>query len=309
MKKLLFVLVTLLYSVGINAQEYDYVDRSTAKIFIVITQNGGEFVGTITKNDSKEIIVQTKELGPVAIPKYQVKKIEELTEKNVSRSGGYVANQVFATRYLGTTNALSIAKGESYVKYSLVGPDINFGVADNVTIGVMTTWLAAPVLVTGKYAHQINETTHIAGGLMVGNLGWASLTGDLGFNLMLVPFGAFTKGTRRKNVNLALGYGQVWADGGSAGALLGSIGCMAHMGKSSSFVFDSLFGTITYAGSPTTGFTSPSGLGMILTPGFRFQKREDAAFQFGFSFFAGSDGGQFGASPLPLPRFAWFRKF
>ncbi len=306
MKNLLFI-IALLISFCTQAQTFEYADTNSGKKVLIITQNGGEFIGKIIKQDAKEVLIYTKKLGEVSIPKYQIKEIKEIENDDINVKGDYKGNQVFATRYLGTTNALSVGKGENYVKYSLIGPDVNFGVTDNLTIGVMTSWIALPIVVTAKYSHQINENTHVAGGLMVGNLGWASLVEDVGFNLALVPFGAITKGTRRNNINFALGYGKVWIDGIGAGAVVGSVGGMSKIGRTTSFVFDSMIlGLASVSGTSIQGgLTTTPGFGLILTPGLRFQSKEDAAFQFGFSLGA-SDGG---VSPIPLPRFAWFRKF
>jgi hypothetical protein len=271
----------------------------TSAQFVISSFNGGVFVGTIIKNDDKEVTIETRDLGKITIPKFQIKEIKQLDGSNFTASGDYQPNQVFATRYFGTTNALSIKKGESYVKYTLIGPDIQFGVADNVTVGIITSWIAVPLIVTIKSVHELTEESSFGYGVLIGNMGWPSLINDLGFNLGVLPFATYTKGNRRRNINFALGYGQVWAVNNSGGAVIGSIGGIVQIGKKASFVFDSIV-----FGSTLADF------GFLLTPGLRFQKKDDAAFQFGFSFVASRTGiNPLQIIPVPIPRFAWFRKF
>jgi hypothetical protein len=41
---------------------------------------------------------------------------------------------------------------------SLWGPDFEFGIAENFSVGVMTTWLAYPLVGTAKYSIPLAKT-------------------------------------------------------------------------------------------------------------------------------------------------------
>jgi len=84
----------------------------------------------------------TENLGKVAIPKHEIKKIREVRQGEI-RDGIFVGEEMFATRYFLTTNGLPIKKGDNYIQWNLLGPDFQFGLADNFGIGVMTKLNAA----------------------------------------------------------------------------------------------------------------------------------------------------------------------
>jgi len=69
-----FIIVTLLalmFLLGNNAiAQIDTTKITTNKIFIIITYDGGEFIGKIIFQDAKEVIIETIDRGQVSIPKY-----------------------------------------------------------------------------------------------------------------------------------------------------------------------------------------------------------------------------------------------
>lgn len=290
--------VTLLFiffacSSTLVAQTEDYVDSTytDSTLYIVSTYNGGQFIGYITKHDSRELTLHTSDRGEVTIPKYEIESIKKLTSKDFNRAGSYVPDQIFATRYFLTTNALPIEKGESYALYNLWGPEFQFGVADNFSVGVMTSWIAFPIVFTAKYSIELNEKNSIG----IGFLGAHSLwyTGQINFGAAL-PFGSYTYGTRKTNISLSAGYAYVYAEGESGNAPILSVAGMAYLNKNVTFVFDSFI------------FPSVAGSNLSLfIPGLRFQKKDKTAFQFGFM--VASSQGIF--APIPIPFVSWFRKF
>ena len=65
-------------------------------------------------------------------------RLQSIREIDASRD--YSGGELFATRYFFTTNGLALKKGERYALFNWWGPEIHSNVADNVTLGVMTTW-------------------------------------------------------------------------------------------------------------------------------------------------------------------------
>jgi len=280
-------------STGVSAQIEDSTQLSGESIYIITTHDGLEFIGTIKYQDSKEVIVVTKKLGEVSIPKYQIREIKKATDKDFSGDGTYVPEEIFATRYFLTTNGLGLKKSESYVVWNLYGPDIQFGVADNFSVGLMTSWFGMPIIGTAKYSFNVTENVNIAAGLLAGTGSWA--IPDFG---LMMPFGALTFGDRRHNLNFAAGYGTVWFDQDNASTGMFSIGGLSRISKKVSFVFDSFI-------IPERAGVENSGTLALLIPGFRIQNHMDRAFQFGFAGFLFEGE----AIPLAIPMVQWFRRF
>jgi len=270
--------------------QVDTTNSSTSEVYVITTYDGGEFVGRIISQDAKEVLMETTDRGQVSIPKYQIKKMTALKAGEMSASGAYVPEEVFATRYFISTNGLPIEKGESYALWNIFGPEFHFGVSENLSVGIMTSWFAIPIIGTVKYTIELGEKTNLGIGTLLGTGSWA--VPDFGLAL---PFAALTYGGRRSNISVSGGYGAIWTNGNSNGSALFSIAGMSKVGKKVSLVFDSFIVSSQNNGS---GWA-------ILVPGIRLQHRSDKAFQFGFGAFV-IDGELI---PAPIPMLQWFKKF
>jgi hypothetical protein len=292
------VLISLITADKAQAQVSNSIDSN--KVYVIIKNDGSEFIGKIISSDMREVIMETQKLGAIAIPKHEIKEMKLLKSGDIGISGGFVPNEPFATRYFITTNGLPIAKGESYITYGLLGPDIQYGLADNLGVGVITSWLGSPIILTSKYSFEIDKNVNGAVGLLVGTGGWSSSFG------MAIPYGSITLGNRKSNITGSLGYGTIWGNQNNAGGrAIVSIAAMHKLSKSISLVFDSFILPPTKT-IIEPGYQTPYKNNFALfLPGFRFQTSETGAFQFGFAGY--NVFGYTGA--LPLPYVQWFRKF
>lgn len=301
----------------------------------IIKQNGASFTGTIVSQDAREILIETETIGLVYIPRHEVDEIILITDKDKATTGG-----LFATRYFLTTNGFNISKGDNYVQWSLFGPDFQFGVADNFTMGVMTSWVGMPIIATTKYSVQLNEKLYGGAGFLGGTGSWAFPK----YGLML-PYAFLTAGDRINNINFSFGYGALFTDTKTVytlstvateystnsftsedkveyqGRPLFSLAGMFRINDKFSFVFDSfimtagkdrtvqdieqrwdrLDGKETYYIVYRVEKSSPL---IVLSPGLRFQANEKSSFQFGFT------GIHFEGEfvPVPIPMVQWFRR-
>ena len=331
MKKIIsisIVILSLLLNIPLNAQtENDTVPNR----YRVTQQDGIEIIGKIITQDAREVLMETDNLGQVIIPKYVIESIEPVGEDEIVESGG-----LFATRYFLTTNAFSIKKGENYVQWNLFGPDFQFGVADNFTLGIMTSWVGTPIVGTAKYSFKLNEGFYAGVGALVGTGSWAAL--EYGG---LVPFAFLSAGNRVNNINFSAGYGMIYSPNEPSlipsmdaystnriiytnrtdGYFLFSLAGMFRINDKFSFVFDSFilpnsrqrertqvdydYNETTQMGSYSLSTRRESGSSLVvLVPGIRFQANRKSSFQFGFT------GINFDGDfvPAPIPLIQWFRK-
>lgn len=304
----------------------------------VVKQNGVAFTGRILSQDARELLIETEDLGLVYIPKHEIREIIEIKAGEMAITGG-----LFSTRYFLTTNGFSIKKGDNYVQWNLFGPDFQFGVADNLSLGIMTSWVGMPIIGTAKYSFRINKD-------FCGGVGFLGGTGSWAFPEfgLLLPFGFVTLGNRVNNLNFSAGYGALFqersetiytivnvpAEGSTnsytsetntysmgEGRPLLSLAGMFRLNNKFSFVFDTF---IMLAGKERTEtslnqtYNEATGLVtwyltsqkikpdpfMVLSPGLRFQATENSSFQFGFT--GVHVEGEF--LPVPIPMVQWFRK-
>ncbi len=322
-----FVMVVSAFSfpVGVGGQEVAKDDKEQQVKHLVIKNDNSRFTGVIIYEDAREVIIVTEHLGEVAIPKHEIREIREISAIDY-RDGVFVGEELFATRYFLTTNGLPVNKGESYIQWNLFGPDFQFGINDNFGIGIMTSWIAIPVVGTIKRSWQLGENTHMAAGGLLGTGSWSRP--DIG---LVLPYAAITSGNRSRNINLSLGYGGLWYTEEDynwvtdrtvkrryrEGRFLFSVAALAKINQNFSFVFDSFFMLRGPYRTETDYVWSHSlqnyvqvntekrapGLA-VFSPGLRWQTRPESAFQFGFA--GVRYKGEF--APMPIPVVQWFRK-
>jgi hypothetical protein len=292
------VLISFIAADKAQAQVSNSIDSN--KVYVIIKNDGSEFIGKIISSDMREVVMETQKLGAIAIPKHEIKIMKLLQNGDLGTAGSFVPNEPFATRYFITTNGLPIAKGESYITYNLFGPDIQYGLADNLGVGVITSWIGSPIIFTTKYSFEIDKNVNGAVGLLAGTGGWASSFG------LAIPYGSITLGNRKSNITGSLGYGTIWGnENNGGGRTIVSIAAMHKISKSISLVFDSFILPTTKTYIDPFDNKEYKNYFALLLPGFRFQTSETGAFQFGFAGMS-FEGETFA---VPFPYIQWFRKF
>lgn len=172
--------------------------------YLVVKNDGNEYVGLILSDDGREVLIQTTTLGKVYIPKSDIKSIRPLDLVEDVKKGEFNSAGVFTTRYQFTTNCFPIKKGENYAMVNLYGPEVHFAVHKDFSIGVMSTWIGSPLALALKYTRgTANPKINYGAGALIGTSGY--LNSGRGFGGLY--WGMITYGDRRSNVTLSLGYG------------------------------------------------------------------------------------------------------
>ena len=284
------LVLTLLLS-AFSIVSFSQADPNTGKdtlTYRIIRTDGGELIGKILSQDEREVYVLTSDNRKIYIPQHLIKQLIVLKSKDFKENGDFVGEDKFATRYFLSTNGLPIKKGEHYLTWNLFGPEFQFAVGENFGVGIMTSWLGAPIIASVKKSWQINENTQLAAGALIGTASWIAP----GINGAL-PFGAISFGDRTRNLSLSAGYGAIFNDGDVEGRGMTSIAGMIKVSTKISLIFDSF---ILLPSDKSSGFA-------LLIPGLRWHKSEGKAFQFGFTQII-AEGQLF---PVPIPTVQWFR--
>jgi hypothetical protein len=173
-------------------------------IYLVVTADGTEYVGIFLSQDSNAVWLQTHSLGKIQILIVDIKSIEPYDAKSDPQMETFNRGAVFNTRHQLTTSSFPIKKGENYAMCNLYGPEVHFAVHKDFSVGVMTTWIASPLVLALKYTRgTANPKINYGFGTLLGNsVFYNEAKGYGGLHL-----GMITYGTRQNNLTLSLGYG------------------------------------------------------------------------------------------------------
>lgn len=201
MKTLKFLLFfNLLFFASIAFSQNKETDTTS---YIIVKNDGVEYVAKILSDDGREILLLTDKLGKIYIPKHEIRSISKVDYTTDFSKDEYRGRGVFTTRYQFTTNSFPIKKGENYSMINLFGPEVHFSVSNRFSIGVMATWIASPFIIAMKYSIPTkNEKLNFGFGTLLGSSGYLLQSKGYGG----LHWGMMTYGDRNNNVTLSLGY-------------------------------------------------------------------------------------------------------
>ncbi|MFN5652523.1 MAG: hypothetical protein ACK465_02765 [Flavobacteriia bacterium] len=209
MKNFFFYLATFIsvtfWCTALNAQTPNTASPSsdTTK-YLIIKNDGNEYVGLILSDDGREVLIETKSLGKIYIPKSDIKSMRPIDYAEDVAKGEFSSAGVFTTRYQFTTNCFPIKKGENYAMVNLYGPEVHFAVHKDFSVGVMSTWIGSPIALALKFTRGTsNPKINYGVGTLLGTSGY--LNQGRGFGGL--HWGMITYGDRRNNATLSVGYG------------------------------------------------------------------------------------------------------
>lgn len=271
---------------------YAQTEYDTSKYYLVTKNDGTQYQGKIIKSDDRELLLKTATIGNIYIPKHEIKSIKVISAGEISSSGTYIGEDEFATRHFLTTNGHALGKSKSYAQINLWGPEVEFGVSDKLSVGIMTSWLAVPIVGTVKYSIELDQKVHLGVGALVGTGSWVNAS-----SFGALPFGALTFGDRKNNITFSGGMLALGSGGDVSTQVLMSAAALSRISKKVTFVFDSFI--VPGSNNSSIGTTA------ILTPGLRFSGTPEKSFQFGFGAIMIDNI----FVPLPIPVLSWLRAF
>ena len=288
MKKLkLFLTLSALVFVTSNAMAQADSTAKDTSTYIVLTNDGGEFIGKIISDDGRELQLNTINKGLVIIPKYAIKSITKANADNL-RGGEYFFENPHASRYFYTPTGYGMKKGTGYVQ-TIWGLyyQLQYGITDNFSFGVSTTIVGSPIMFTPKYSHEINPKLHLAVGAQFGFETYSAIAGDPA--LLGIGYASLTTGSKEDNMTFGLGYAQASFDGESGGGAAVSVAGVTRLAKKIS-----LMGEFWYL--PTEGT-------LFGGPGLRIMRKTDNILDVGF-WVVGFQG-DFIPLPIPFVSYTW----
>ena len=249
---------------------------------LVEKADDGRYVGILLSVNEREVLLDSTAVGSVVIPRSLVRSITAAAVPTKEQRRDKERDLPFSSRYFITTNGFPIGEDGAYILFTTFGPDFQFAPTDNLSVGILTTYIGSPILGSIKATARFSDNLNGAAGALIGWNGWIPE-----FIFFALPYGSLTFGSRASNLTLSAGYGYVSYDGDGGGRALFSVAGQTHAWSKVSLMFDSI---VLSAGSNT----SMLFFGM---PGLRVATGRSSAFQVAFPF-AYADG-EFTMVPIP----------
>ena len=217
-----------------------------AEKVVVTKHDGAQYVGIILKDDGREILIETESIGKLYLPKHMIKSIKAVSdskmeedeedkslnqteEKNTQTKSDSVEvtdappvkvdpseqeeefkySNYISTKYLYFDNAMPLRRGESFIKFTLVGFEGQLRITDRWSAGLISSYAGAPAILKTKYSIPLAEQAYLSFSGWYGSMAFGSP-----FNRSIrdgggIGIAAFTWGDRKKNFTVQGGYGYV----------------------------------------------------------------------------------------------------
>ncbi|MFL5753181.1 MAG: hypothetical protein ACJ76F_07235 [Bacteroidia bacterium] len=208
MKKILFILVVLicLASGNLKAQDRQKADTTGKTLFkkhkpyIIVLNDGTEYVGEILEDDGREMLINVKKKGKIFIPKYVIKSIELVTPENY-KNDEYLYTNAFPRYYMLGSNALPFKKREiSANLYYFLSGSVHYNVNENVSLGLTSTWWGSPIALSAKTSFMLSEKNYVGVDVNAGTIIYSAPGSFIG-----KISAKYTHGDENKNFTLGAG--------------------------------------------------------------------------------------------------------
>ncbi|WP_258105482.1 hypothetical protein [Marinoscillum sp. MHG1-6] len=222
-----------LYS-QIDPHQYDF---DTVGYYLIELVNEDKILGKVLSYDETHVVLQTSALLRVEVPLDRIKEVEKVKSESI-KSGRYWFDNPNPTRYLLSTSAIPLKKGEGYFQNALLFVNsINIGVSNHFAIGGATE-LASPmngqrplfVALTPKVGLETTENVYLGAGLL--HMSFSDWEGN--WTPFGVAYGVTTLGNLDNNFSLGMGWGYD-EDGFQSGTTV-TVSGMLRIARKASFI-------------------------------------------------------------------------
>ncbi len=173
-------------------------------IYTFKMNDNSELYGKIVKEDPRETTILLTDGRTVIIPSYLITS-KTVANNSTKINGSYTFKNPHPSRYFYSPSALPMEKNELYIQsvYFLTA-QVQFGITENFSAGITTSFLLSPVAITAKYSMKIDDKNHFAIGGLAGSFSWIDNETYLGLG-----FASYTYGTTESNLTVAAGAAQI----------------------------------------------------------------------------------------------------
>ncbi len=298
MKKLILLLFFFVFITSTKAQT-DTTNTIKNKIEIIVTNDGGKFMGIVLTENEREIKIKDLSKGIIIIPKYAIKYRQLATEENTG-NGEPIRPNFFAHEYNIMPSSFNVKKNEDRVS-TLYYFWVNYehGITNNFSLGISGTFFLTPFYLNAKYSWKINEKNRFMASLKLGSgLSFINNASQLnnGYSSIIGTASSihFTHGTPENNNTIGLAYGTNFDSSLRAATI--SISGIKRIAIKASFVYDINY---FYLFSPL-GYNLSTASVVLFSPGIRLYNAKENAWTIAISI-ASSNTSNNNLYIIPIP--------
>lgn len=208
--------------------------------FAIELQDGSRFIGSIIEQTNGQMKLQTV-VGLVTIDMASIKTMTRV-EPSSRGNGLYEEYVLQSNKYLLTSNAYGLRKGESYYQNAWIfANQFSYGFTDHfsLTAGLIPLFLfpdgPTPIWASPKFSFPVvDNKVHVGAGAL-----FAGVLGEFGGEGGTILFGQTTFGSRDKNVTFGLGVPLV--NGGEVESAAISVAASFKTGSKGYFITENYF--------------------------------------------------------------------
>lgn len=203
------------------------------------TNDGSIYIGMVQKSDGEVVVLETKNIGVITIPRAEIVLMTKGDSEVVYRNKKLESSSFSHSRYFFSPNSYNMKKGEGYYHNFMVFMNqASYGINDYISIGAGLVPLflfegsSSPFWITPKVSIPIVENKF--------NLGAGALLGTIigeGAGVAGIAYGLATYGSRERNINLGVGYGFV--DGETTESAIINLSGMTNVSRRTTLMFES----------------------------------------------------------------------
>lgn len=208
-KLYIFLLLSLLCFTQVGLAQRDSTKATKENIwwkkgkqYVIITNDGTEYIGEIVGDNDREILIMTKTMGKLYIPKYSVKSVN-IVDKSNFENGEYLDENRHKNFYMLGTNALPFKKREFRVTHAyFCGFSGTYAINENVAVGLQTSIIGTPMGVVLKTSFPMGDKSYVGTDFNIASLTYIESSSYIG-NISA----KYTHGDQKTNVTIAGGIG------------------------------------------------------------------------------------------------------
>ncbi len=245
------------------------------KQYVIVTNDGTEYIGEIVGDNDREILIMTKTMGKLYIPKYSVKSVN-IVDKSNFENGEYLDENRHKNFYMLGTNVLPFKKREFRVSHAyFFGFSGTYAINENVAVGLQTSIIGTPMGAVLKTSFPMGDKSYVGTDFNIASMTYIQSGSYIG-NISA----KYTRGDEKTNVTIAGGIGfasflqNMYTQGG-----------YSNLRKSENEYYFNLgfFHRLTKnAGFTAEGWFLPRQSFGLVGLGVRTLKRKDVSWSFGF---------------------------
>jgi hypothetical protein len=171
-------------------------------------QDGSVYVGFIEKQTDTLLYVKSSSGVLIHVPKKQVTSIDFIDGHTTKDSTGNITihiPKIAPNYYVATSNAFLLKKGEVYGSSTdFLFYNINYAFSQNISLGISTSALAAPIMLHAKANFEISKKLFLGIDGVFGSGSWISSRSYGGGGLLKLTYGDV-----KSNFTVSGGYGDV----------------------------------------------------------------------------------------------------